>query len=45
LVFEYLSLKSGNNAFAKIKGNTRLLNTATKEQARTDVEIFQAFGL
>ena len=45
LIFEYLSLKSDNNAFAKIKGNTRLLNTATKEQARTDVEIFQAFGL
>lgn len=44
LLFEYISLKAGKNALATIKGSTRLENL-TKEQARTDVEIFQAFGL
>lgn len=45
LLFEYLSIKGMEEAFATIKGNTRLENTITKEQARTDVEIFQGLGI
>ena len=43
LMFEYLGLKIGVNTLSAIKGNTRLDNL-TKEQARTDVEIFKTLG-
>jgi hypothetical protein len=32
-------------AVAEIKGNTRLQNTLSKEQARTDVEILEGIGI
>lgn len=43
LMFEYLGLKIGVNTLSVIKGSTRLDNL-TKEQARTDVEIFKTLG-
>lgn len=45
LLFEYLSIKLGTAALPEIKGNVRLEQSLTKEKSRTDVEIFQAFGL
>lgn len=45
LLFEYLSIKLGTAALPEIKGNIRLEQSLTKEKSRTDVEIFQAFGL
>lgn len=45
LIFEYLQLKGMGKAVAEIKGNTRLRNTLSKEQARTDVEIFEGIGI
>lgn len=45
LLFEYLQIKGMANAYAEIKGNTRLESTITKEQARTDVQIFEGMGI
>lgn len=45
LIFEYVHLKTGLLTFPSIKGSTRLEETLTKEEARTDVEIFEAIGL
>lgn len=45
LLFEYLQIKGMTNAYAEIKGNTRLESTITKEQARTDVQIFEGMGI
>jgi hypothetical protein len=42
-LFEYIAQKAGLNALATIKGSTRLDNL-TKEQARTDVQIFETLG-
>lgn len=45
LLFEYLQIKGMASAMSQIKGNTRLEQTLTKEQARTDVQIFEAMGI
>lgn len=45
LLFEYLSIKFGTAALPEIKGNVRLEQSLTKEKSRTDIEIFQTFGL
>lgn len=45
LLFEYLQIKGMASAMSQIKGNTRLEQTLTKEQARTDIQIFESMGI